>query len=226
MSYPEAPPGEFIIITVSDTGIGMTNEVLRQLFEPFFTTKEKGKGTGLGLATAYGIVNQHRGWIEVASELGRGATFQVVLPRGEAVTPLEEAISAPASERLPGSETVLVVEDDTSVRSILCGMLSMMASGLRGRLRDDALLVWRDRCRDIDLVVTDLVMPGSVDGRALAIRLREDRPELRLILTTGYVDKAIDEEEIAGSGLTLLRKPYTADEFLITVRQILDQSKS
>ena len=225
LSYPEAPPGEFIVITVSDSGSGMTNEVLRHLFEPFFTTKEKGKGTGLGLATAYGIVKQHRGWIEVSSELGRGSTFQVVLPRGEAIAPLEEAILAPAPERLPGSETVLVVEDDATVRSILCGMLKYDGYQVfEAACGDDALLVWRDRHRDIDLVVTDLVMPGSVDGRSLAVRMREDRPDLRLILTTGYIDKAIDEDEITGSGLTLLRKPYTADEFLITVRQSLDES--
>ncbi|HZJ16232.1 MAG TPA: ATP-binding protein, partial [Chthoniobacteraceae bacterium] len=225
LSYREAPPGEFIVITVSDSGSGMTNEVLHHLFEPFFTTKEKGKGTGLGLATAYGIVKQHRGWIEVSSELGRGSTFQVVLPRGEAIAPLEEAILAPAPERLPGSETVLVVEDDATVRSILCGMLKYDGYQVfEAACGDDALLVWRDRHRDIDLVVTDLVMPGSVDGRSLAVRMREDRPDLRLILTTGYMDKAIDEDEITGSGLTLLRKPYTADEFLITVRQSLDES--
>ena len=224
LSYPEALPGEFIIITVSDTGIGMTNEVLRRLFEPFFTTKEKGKGTGLGLATAYGIVKQHQGWIEVSSELGRGSTFRVVLPRGEAVAPLEATISSPAPGRLPGSETVLVVEDDAMVRSILRGMLKNDGYQVfEATCGDDALLVWKDRHRDIDLVITDLVMPGSVDGRSLAIRLREERPDLRLILTTGYIDKAIDEDEVAGSGLTLLRKPYTADEFLITVRQSLDQ---
>jgi two-component system NtrC family sensor kinase len=225
LSYPEAPPGEFIVITVSDTGIGMTNEVLRHLFEPFFTTKEKGKGTGLGLATAYGIVKQHRGWIEVSSELGRGSKLQVVLPRGDATTPLEEALPGPAPGRLPGSETVLVVEDDATVRSILCGMLKYDGYQVfEAACGDDALVVWRDRHRDIDLVVTDLIMPGTVDGRSLAVRLREDRPDLRLILTTGYVDKAIDEDEITGSGLMLLRKPYTADEFLITVRQSLDNS--
>ena len=121
-------------------------------------------------------------------------------------------------------DRVLVVEDDATVRSILCGMLKYDGYHVfEAACGDDALLLWKDRQRDIDLVVTDLVMPGSVDGRSLAIRMREERPDLRLILTTGYVDKAIDEEEVTGTGLTLLRKPYTADEFLMTVRQSLDQ---
>jgi two-component system NtrC family sensor kinase len=221
-TYPEAPPGEFAAIIVRDTGTGMTNEVLRHLFEPFFTTKEKGKGTGLGLATAYGIVKQHQGWIEVSSELGRGSTFRVLLPRGQVVAQPEAAISPPAAERPPGNETVLVVEDDATVRSILRGMLKNdgyqvfeAASG------DDALIVWHDRQKEIDLVVTDLIMPGSLDGKMLATCLRRERPDLRLIVTTGYMDHTIDETEF-GSGLTLLRKPYTADEFLMTVRQSLD----
>ncbi len=222
--HPDATPGEFIAINVADTGSGMGTDVLQHLFEPFFTTKEKGKGTGLGLATAYGIVKQHRGWIEVESERGHGSTFRIFLPRGEVSEVTERTPSPRIGAELRGSETVLVVEDDPTVRAVLCGVL--LQSGYRveeSESGDAALELWNARKRECDLLVTDLVMPGKLDGQALAGRLREKRPDMRVLLTTGYVNDTIDERRLAALGMELLRKPYTAEELLISVRRCLDR---
>ena len=221
---PDATPGEFIVIAVADTGCGMAADVLQHLFEPFFTTKEKGKGTGLGLATAYGIVKQHRGWIEVESEPGHGTTFRIYLPRGEAAEITERPPSRRGGAELRGKESVLVVEDDATVRAVLCSVL--LQSGYRveeSASGDDALELWQARPREFDLLVTDLVMPGSLDGQALAARLLQERPGMRVLLTTGYVNQTIDEDRFAALGMELLRKPYTGEELLVSVRSCLDR---
>ena len=215
-------PGDFVEITVADSGSGMSPEVLQHLFEPFFTTKAEGKGTGLGLATAYSIVKQHGGWIEVDSEPGRGAIFRIFLPRGET-----REIAGPARESridtaLRGSESVLVVEDEPTVRAVVRGILTQ--SGYRvveSESGEAALSLWAARDGEFDLLITDLVMPGNTGGEALAERLREERPKLRVLLTTGYGNRATSEERYTARGMQLLPKPYTAEELLRSVRRAL-----
>ena len=225
-SHPDAEPGEYIAISVADTGCGMAPDVIQHLFEPFFTTKEKGKGTGLGLATAYGIVKQHRGWIEVDSEPKHGSVFRIFLPRGDVAEHMVRAPSSRLGPELRGSESVLVVEDDPTVRAVLCGIL--LQSGYRveeSATGDAALELWKGGKSEFDLLVTDLVMPGSLDGTALAERLRRERPGLRVVLTTGYMNQTLDEERFAALGMELLRKPYAAEELLLSVRRCLDRGK-
>ena len=222
-SQPDAAPGDFIAITVADTGCGMSPEVLQHLFEPFFTTKAEGKGTGLGLATAYGIVKQHGGWIEVDSEPGHGTTFRIFIPRGEVTEIAEPAPVSRISPKLRGTESVLVVEDEPTVRAVVRGILTQ--SGYRVVEREtgeEALALWATRETEFDLLITDLVMPGNISGELLAERLRKMRPELRVLLTTGYVNHTISEERFTALGMQLLRKPYTAEELLQSVRRCLD----
>ena len=219
---PEVAPGDFMEIRVADTGSGMSPEVLQHLFEPFFTTKAEGEGTGLGLATAYGIVKQHGGWIEVNSELGCGTAFRIFLPRGEAVEIPESESAARLGPELRGSEAVLVVEDEPTVRAVVRSIL--LQFGYRVEESDSgdaALALWAARESEFDLLITDLVMPGSLDGEALAEKLREDRPALGVLLTTGYVNHTISEERFTAQGMHLLRKPYTAEELLLSVRRAL-----
>ena len=200
----------------------MSPDVLQHMFEPFFTTKEEGKGTGLGLATAYGIVKQHGGWIEVDSKVEEGAIFRIFLPRGEATEIAEPAQVSRISPALRGSESVLVVEDEPTVRSVVRSILTQ--SGYRvteSETGDAALALWAARESEFDLLITDLVMPGNVGGEELALQLREERPALRVLLTTGYVNHAISEERFAELGMNLLRKPYTAEDLLRSVRACL-----
>ena len=215
-------PGDFIAITVADTGCGMSPEVLQHLFEPFFTTKAEGKGTGLGLATTYGIVKQHGGWIEVDSAPAHGSTFRIFLPRGEATEIPEPARESRISATLRGTESVLVVEDEPTVRAVVRSILTQ--SGYRVVEREtgeEALALWATRETEFDLLITDLVMPGNISGELLAERLRKMRPELRVLLTTGYVNHTISEERLTALGMQLLRKPYTAEELLQSVRRSL-----
>ena len=218
----DVAPGDFMAITVADTGCGMSPDVLQHLFEPFFTTKPEGKGTGLGLATAYGIIKQHGGWIEVDSEPGRGTTFRIFLPRGEVTAIAEPARESRISTTLRGTESVLVVEDEPTVRAVVRSILTQ--SGYRVVEREtgeEALALWATRETEFDLLITDLVMPGNISGELLAERLRKMRPELRVLLTTGYVNHTISEERFTALGMQLLRKPYTAEELLQSVRRCL-----
>ena len=221
---PDVAPGDFVEISVTDTGCGMPREVLQHLFEPFFTTKAEGKGTGLGLATAYGIVKQHGGWIEVNSEPDRGTVFRLFLPRGEVTEIAQPARESRISPALRGTESILVVEDEATVRAVVRSILTQ--SGYRvveSESGDASLALWNGRASEFDLLITDLIMPGNLGGEALAEKLRNDRPALRVLLTTGYVNQTISEERFAALGMQLLRKPYTAEELLQSVRRSLDR---
>ena len=224
VGQPDAKPGEFITISVTDSGSGMSPEVLQHMFEPFFTTKPEGKGTGLGLATAYGIVKQHGGWIEVESEPDRGSVFRIFLPRGNAAEVTETTSAPHSSDDLHGTESVLVVEDEPTVRLVVRSILKR--SGYRvaeSETGEAALALWAEQNGGFDLLVSDLVMPGNLGGEELAEKLREERPDLRVLLTTGYVDNSISEERFAKLGMSLLRKPYTAEELLQAVRRCLQR---
>ncbi|MBC8252834.1 MAG: response regulator [Ardenticatenia bacterium] len=218
----QAQPGEHVLLAVSDTGVGMTQEVKAHLFEPFFTTKEHGKGTGLGLATVYGIVKQSRGSIWVYSEEGLGTTFKIYLPRArKAAQPLS---SLKTDESMPsGDETILLVEDDGAVRDL--GRLLLQEQGYTVLVAGDgqeALRLAEDHSGPINLLLTDLVLPG-MDGVALTEQMSQVRPELRSLLMSGYTEKASGHPGTPESGGAFLQKPFSAMELSRRVRTVLDR---
>ena len=221
----ESRAGEFVCLTVADTGCGINPEDLRRIFEPFFTTKEVGKGTGLGLATVYGIVNQHKGWIEVDSEPGKGSTFRVFLPVAKDAAPVAvDTKTVPAAVR-GGSETILVVEDEVAVRELVCNVLGSHGYHiLYAETGVKALEVWHANKRKIDLLLTDLVMPDRLNGRELAEKLRAERPRLKVIFTSGYSADVVGKDLVLQRGLHYLQKPYDPRKLAITVRDCLDSA--
>jgi len=217
------PPGRWVRLTVSDTGHGMDEETRRRVFEPFFTTKPAGQGTGLGLATVYGVVRQHGGSVEVESRPGAGATFGVLLLAAEPPGLSHEHPAAEAAARASGrGERVLLVEDDPPVRQVLQGWLLRLgyqvvacASG------DEALARWRTRTEPMDLVLTDMVMPGDTSGRALALALRGEDPSLPVVVMSGHsVDLA---QGGLPEGVGFLAKPAEPDELAAVLRRALDR---
>ena len=222
LRHSEGRLGQFVCLSVIDTGCGIPPENLRRIFEPFFTTKEVGKGTGLGLATVYGIVKQHQGWIEVASEPGRGATFKVYLPQ---IAHPAETVAEPTSEITVrgGKETILVVEDEAPVRELVCTLLARHGYQiLQADSGVKALQIWQE-CRDrIDLLLTDLVMPDRMNGRELAEKLWAERPKLKVIFTSGYSADVVGKDFALRSGLHYLQKPYPPHKLALTVRDCLD----
>jgi PAS domain S-box-containing protein len=221
---PEARAGEFVCLLVRDTGTGIVAEHMPRIFEPFFTTKELGKGTGLGLATVYGIVKQHQGWMEVESETGAGSTFKVFLPA--IAGPTKAAATSGAQPQLAGgTETILLVEDDSEVRKITRRVLENLGYKIHEAASvRDALAVWDQHREQIALLLSDLVMPDGLSGRDLIDRLREQRPGLKAILISGYSpDIAGRETEFFRKGGTFfLQKPCPAQLLGETVRRCLD----
>jgi hypothetical protein len=217
------PPGNYALLSISDTGCGMSPEVQAHLFEPFFTTKESGKGTGLGLSNVYGVVKQSGGDISVVTAVGSGTTFDVYLPRFEARADEEEStqMATPAGDG--GNETVLLVEDEELVRMMLVEVLK--AAGytvLDARHGDDALTL-ADRFQEpIDLLVTDMTMPGF-SGSELARRMREKRPSLRVLYISGYTEQEAAQWARGNQPIHYLQKPFHPDAFLTKARQILDR---
>ena len=216
-----AQPGPYVMFAVSDSGVGMDAATQARIFEPFFTTKEKGKGTGLGLATVYGIVKQSGGWIWVYSEPGHGTTFKVYLPRvTEAAAPAAPSPAPPASVR--GSETVLVVEDDEMIRKLVQKVLK--ANGytvLVAASGGDAERVAAQHDGPIHLLMTDVVMPG-LNGREVAQRLAAQRAGIRVLYLSGYTDDAIVHHGVLDPGVAFLQKPFTPAVLGRKVREVLD----
>jgi CheY-like chemotaxis protein len=210
------------MLSVSDTGVGMTPEVKERMFEPFFTTKEVGKGTGLGLSTVYGIVKQSSGNISVYSELGQGTTFKIYLPRvDEPLTELKEEVS---KEVRRGNETVLIVEDEETVRKLAMRMLK----GLGYRILEApeggrALLLCEEFKDPIHLILADVVMPG-MGGRKLVDRLKEIHPEMKVLYMSGYTDNAIVHHGILEEGINFIHKPFTLHGLARKVREALDEA--
>ena len=225
-AHPQARPEEFACLTVSDTGTGIAQEHLSRIFDPFFTTKAPGKGTGLGLATVYGIVQQHQGWVEVSSQLGTGSTFKVFLPSLQGVAkPVARASQEPAPQG--GSETILVVEDDAAVRSLTRRILD--GSGYRVREAasgQQALELWAREGAQVDLLLTDMIMPEGVSGPELARQLRSSRPDLKIIFMSGYSGDTVakDASFLQENNCRFLQKPCSARALLHAVRQHLDSN--
>jgi nitrogen-specific signal transduction histidine kinase len=214
-------PGEYVVLAFSDDGMGMDDTTKQRLFEPFFTTKEPGRGTGLGLSTCYGIVKQAAGYIWVYSEKGKGTTFKIYLPRShETRTRSTFVARQPASV---GTETILVVEDDPQVRALAVRSLRRYGySVLEAQSAGDALLM-SEGSQTIDLLLTDVIMP-RINGKALAARVTEHRPNLRVLYMSGYTENVIVHHGILDAGTHLLQKPFTAESLARKVRDVLDAS--
>ncbi|HTY87096.1 MAG TPA: ATP-binding protein [Candidatus Acidoferrum sp.] len=222
-THPQARPGCFVRLRVTDTGVGMTSETMTHIFEPFFTTKDVGQGTGLGLATVYGIVKQHEGWVEVSSEPGKGSTFDVYLPAAPPVPSVlpEKAVNGQVAG---GTETILIVEDEPVLRDMArdileeCGYRILEAASGK-----DALDVWKRQPDRIDLLLTDMVMPEGMSGVDLATQLLATQPRLKVIFTSGYTANEVNQEMLARTRASFLSKPYTHAELAQTVRHCLDK---
>jgi len=221
-THPYVKPGRFVMLAVSDTGVGMSDEVKEHIFEPFFTTKKKGSGTGLGLATTYGTVKQSGGSIEVYSEVGIGTTVKIYLPRVE-----EEAVKPVEDDRptdLPGgTETVLVVEDEVIVRTLCVQILERLGyKVLQARNGTEAIVLAQGYGDRIDLLLTDVVMPG-MNGWELATQLVLHYPEMKVLFMSGYTDDAIVHHGVLVEGVSFIGKPYTPSALGRKVREVLDK---
>ena len=217
-------PGPHVMLAVSDSGVGIPRELQRHIFEPFFTTKEQGKGTGLGLATVYGIVKQSGGYIEVDSEPGRGTTFRIYLPRVDSASPAAER-SPRAAAPTGGTETILLVEDEDGVRELARDILrSSGYTVLEGRNGAEGLLLGERHQGALDLLLTDVVMP-RMSGRELAERMVSLRPELSVLYMSGYTDDAVIRHGVLGSDTAFLQKPFTPAALVQRVRETLDQAR-
>ena len=224
MQSSEARPGSFVRLSISDTGCGIPHEILPRIFEPFFTTKDVGKGTGLGLATVFSIVQQHQGWINVSSEPGCGTTFDIYFPR-LLKNPAQIEDAPAALTAIPsGHETILLVEDDDSLRASVQRCLT----GLGYRLLEAAtgvaaLRIWQDHQQQIDLLVSDLVMPDGMSGKELGEQLRLNKPELKIIFVSGYSADLLTGDIQRDPRVKFLAKPFPAQTLAQTVRASLDQ---
>ncbi len=225
-SHPrlKVEPGAYVQITVSDTGEGIPREVQEKIFEPFFTTKERDKGTGLGLATVYGIVKQHRGWIWVYSEEGIGTTFKILLPSAQSEIRQEEPGNRPALQE--GTETILVVEDDEAIGQMIRSTLKPLGYRiLSATCADEALTRIRNTEKKIDLVLSDVIMPG-MNGVELAEKIQTLLPNIPTILMSGYTDNFIAQHGVLNAGFAFLQKPITPTILTNKIRKILDHDKA
>jgi signal transduction histidine kinase/CheY-like chemotaxis protein len=226
-THPEAHVGDFVRLRVRDTGVGMSATTLAHIFEPFFTTKQIGKGTGLGLATVYGIVKQHDGWMEVVSELNQGTSFDLFFPADITLTIAARQQDALVTSVTGGAETVFIVEDEPLLREMVstilrgCGYHIIEAnSGI------DALKVWDQHAGRVDLLLTDMVMPEGMTGVDLAERLLLKKPDLKVVFTSGYTTSEISAEVLARTHAHFLQKPFTHATVAQTVRDCLDKSET
>ncbi|HEX2136040.1 MAG TPA: ATP-binding protein [Microvirga sp.] len=219
------PAGQYVMVAVSDTGTGIDNATMEKVFEPFFTTKEAGKGTGLGLSQVYGFVRQSNGHVRIYSELGEGTTVKIYLPRllGPAEEPVEASEKASVTARAEG-ETILVVEDDDDLRRYATEALRELGYRVYEAPDGRTALEVIDREPTIDLLFTDVVLTGGMNGKTLADQARRRRPDLEVLFTTGYTSNAIVHQGRLDPGVNLISKPFTYAELAARVRRLLDRS--
>ncbi len=221
--HREVKPGKYVLMAISDTGEGMDEDVLSRIFDPFFTTKEHGKGTGLGLATVYGIVKQHGGYIYAYSEKGRGTTFKIYLPACKKAA--EETESKPFTKALlQGNETILIVDDNASIRQLIVETLKPLGyTCLQAESGKDALNVLRKYSGKVHLLLTDVVMPG-MSGRELAETIRKERPDMKVIFMSGYTENIIAHHGVLEEGINYISKPVTPVTLTQKIRSVLDDN--
>jgi two-component system, cell cycle sensor histidine kinase and response regulator CckA len=219
-AHPDSVPGRYVMLVVADSGVGMSEEILPSIFDPFFTTREQGKGTGLGLATVYGIVRQSGGWIEVSTKVGHGASFAIYLPRIDGL-PVSAPAPTAAKATLSGCETVLIVEDQEEVRGLTNAVLK--AYGYRvldAANAAAALALAAEHPDEIDLLLTDVILPG-MNGRELADRMQAQNPRLKVLFTSGYSADVIARRGVLEPDVAYLPKPFNAESLAAKVRQVL-----
>jgi len=220
--HADAKPGDYVMIRISDTGMGMAKDVCEHIFDPFFTTKAPGKGTGLGLSTVYGIIRQSRGWIQVASEIGKGTEFEILLPAIEeaSVSKTRSAISDSAK----GSETILVVEDEESVRGLTVLALKRLGyQVLQAENGNEAFDVIEKNADQIQLVMTDVVMP-QMGGTELAEQIIRKYPKIKVVFISGYSEQATVSRRIQDKEIGFIQKPFSLHELASKIRKIIDQA--
>ncbi len=219
-----AKPGRSVWLSVTDTGTGIDPEHLAHIFEPFYTTKEVGSGTGLGLATVYGIVQQHNGWIEVESEVGKGTTFSVLIPATTEAAADHDA--SDADDLRGGKETILLAEDEEFVRTLAKRVLEDLGYiVLEATTGAEALEVWEQNQSQIGILLTDMVMPGKLSGRDVAEKIRVTHPQLPVIYSSGYSQELLKSGLELSEGITFLPKPYRPQELIEAVREALDSRR-
>jgi CheY-like chemotaxis protein len=219
---PDALPGRYACLSVSDTGCGIPPEALSRIFEPFYTTKGPGKGTGLGLATVFGIVKQHQGWIKVDSKPDQGSNFQIFLPVSK-IKPEASAHAAAQPKPRGGTETILLVEDELAVRTLTRAILERHGyKMLEATNGVEALDLWREHRGTVALLLTDLVMPAGMSGQQLARQVQTEKPALKVVFISGYSADLAGHELQLRHGENFLQKPFTPDQILRTIRQSLD----
>ena len=224
---PEMRQGRFVRLSVADTGCGIVPEILPRIFDPFFTTKPVGKGSGLGLATVYGIARQHHGWVEVQSKVNEGTTFHVLIPAIASVKPAQKPIPPKPGGSTGGGETILVVEDDPDLRDLVSQVLESCGyKVVSARSGAEALETWA-KCRaDIRLLLTDMKLPDGFTGQNLAARLTSDNPRLRVVFTSGYSAGMPGTKLATVEQRHFLAKPYRPATLLEVVRRCLDEPLS
>jgi CheY-like chemotaxis protein len=217
----EVTPGEYVAVSITDSGTGMPPEVLERVFEPFFTTKEVGRGTGLGLSMVYGFAKQSRGHVKIYSEIGHGTRVIVYLPRAAAAEQ-ESDVARNARVQPVGNETILVVEDNQAVRRVAVKMLQGLGYQVREAADGPSALAILQEPDMIDLLFTDLIMPKGLSGQELLTRARALRPGLKALFTSGYSEQFIKDRGATEEGVALLSKPYRAQNLAEAVRTALD----
>jgi CheY-like chemotaxis protein len=221
-----AKPGEYVRLTVSDSGVGMTPEVVSRVFEPFFTTKAPGKGTGLGLSVLYGFVHQSGGHVTIESAVGKGTTVSIYLPRAAAEQNARPDLpKRPVSEADSAGETVLLVEDNDDVRAVTARRLRRLGYTVVAAENGQRAIEILKTDTALDLVFSDIVMPGGVSGFDLAQWVRKNRPELPILLTTGFAEEMEKADEIGLRGVDIVRKPYESEVLRAALRKVLTASK-
>jgi CheY-like chemotaxis protein len=218
----EVTPGDYVSIAVSDSGTGMSADIMERAFEPFYTTKEVGRGTGLGLSMVYGFAKQSRGHVKIYSEVGQGTTIRLFLPRAAPDSASQIAAKSSVQERRPGNETILVVEDDPLVRGVVLTMLRGLGYRVREAADAQAALNILSQGDPIDLLFTDIVMPGGMSGWELVEAARIERPALKALFTSGYSDRILKERARGGMDIRLLAKPYRSRSLGEAIRAVLD----
>jgi CheY-like chemotaxis protein len=218
----EVTPGPYVLLTVTDTGIGLDAETQSHIFEPFFTTKAEGKGTGLGLSTVYGIIRQNNGYIWVYSEVGQGTVFKIYLPRIsddeiDEITPRPVEVTS-----LEGTETIMLVEDEVNVRLVARKFLRKQGyTVLEAGHPKEALELCEQNYHTIDLLITDVIMP-DMSGRELAEQLTRRYNKLKVLYISGYANEALNQYGVIGSGIAFLEKPFSSESLAHKVRETLD----